>query len=139
MSSNSVYTNASLDFETNVIRLLEILDDNNDIIVCKFHQVSLENVPSYTALSYTWGSARDSKKILIDGVLVPVRKNIWNFLKQTRKDREWKFIWIDALCIDQDNPMERNHQVKMMRAIYSSVSSHFCSSHHTKSIDLFIA
>jgi hypothetical protein len=31
-----------------------------------------------------------------------------------------KHFWIDALCIDQTNIAERNHQVQMMGQIYSS-------------------
>ena len=119
--SNSVYADISLDSKTDSIRLLEILDHKAGTIVCRFHRVCLEDAPGYTALSYTWGSAKEAKELLIDGTRVFVRQNVWNFLQQTRRDRTWKFIWIDALCIDQGNPDERNHQVKMMRAIYSSV------------------
>jgi hypothetical protein len=37
----------------------------------------------------------------------------------SRLPRTWKYIWIDALCIDQSNLPERNHQVKLMSALYS--------------------
>lgn len=131
-ASKSVYTHVSLDSESNVIRLLEILDDKAGNIVCKFHRVRLDNAPGYTALSYTWGSATETRKILIDGTWFSVRQNVWNFFQQTRIGRRWRFIWIDALCIDQNNPVERNHQVNMMRAIYSSVCSLlWCKFHNT--------
>jgi hypothetical protein len=130
--SKSVYADISLDSKTASIRLLEILDHKAGTIVCRFHRVRLEDAPGYTALSYTWGSAQQAKELLIDGTWVSVRQNVWNFLQQTRRGRTWRFIWIDALCIDQDNPDERNHQVKMMRAIYSSVCPLFlCLFHGT--------
>lgn len=34
--------------------------------------------------------------------------------------RRWKYFWIDAICIDQSNTLERNHQVQMMSEIYKS-------------------
>jgi hypothetical protein len=34
----------------------------------------------------------------------------------------WKYFWIDALCIDQSNVLERNHQVNLMSRIYSKAA-----------------
>jgi hypothetical protein len=34
-------------------------------------------------------------------------------------------VWIDAICIDQGNDFERNHQVGLMRRIYSAASEVF--------------
>ncbi|KAF2435386.1 hypothetical protein EJ08DRAFT_729880 [Tothia fuscella] len=35
----------------------------------------------------------------------------------------WRYFWIDAICIDQSNVLERNHQVKLMSLIYSHATS----------------
>jgi hypothetical protein len=53
-----------------------------------------------------------------------IRKNLWDFLSiyQSRVTPESR-IWIDAICIDQENTKERNHQVTMMRDIYSDAQS----------------
>lgn len=34
----------------------------------------------------------------------------------------YRFFWIDALCINQDNVLERNHQVGMMKNIYTTAN-----------------
>jgi hypothetical protein len=34
--------------------------------------------------------------------------------------RRWKYFWIDAICINQEEVAERNHQVRMMSDIYKS-------------------
>jgi hypothetical protein len=48
-----------------------------------------------------------------------VRENLWWALKHLRfKDQE-RDLWIDALCIDQSRPEEKNHQVQLMGHIYS--------------------
>jgi len=39
--------------------------------------------------------------------------------------REVEYIWIDALCTDQNNLEERSHQVKIMRHIYSNALKTF--------------
>lgn len=42
------------------------------------------------------------------------------FLDQMRQQQRFFFFWIDALCINQEDTFERNHQVQMMRKIYSA-------------------
>jgi len=78
---------------------------------------------SYQALSYMWGEADDFDfQIWLNDVLVPVRQNLLCALRVLRADEDTiKLpIWIDALCIDQENIEERGHQVDMMGVIYSS-------------------
>jgi hypothetical protein len=74
----------------------------------------------YKALSYTWGSPeQDRHHIVVDGKLLEVRENLYDFFGIYRK--KWKkcrTLWIDAICIDQSNTHERNHQVGMMSHIY---------------------
>lgn len=49
-----------------------------------------------------------------------VRQNLYKFLKSYRQTLKRKYLWIDALCIDQGNIPERNHQVAQMTSIYSN-------------------
>lgn len=42
----------------------------------------------------------------------------YDALRHLRRECQGKLFWIDALCIDQDNLDERNHQVQMMHQIY---------------------
>ncbi|CAN9440695.1 unnamed protein product [Alternaria alternata] len=99
---------------------------------------------SYVALSYTWGPPDAGKSISIDGKPFEVRENLWNFLNEactrgtftrntTFTGEDWRnvfpgtyipeeeqvYLWIDAICIDQSQVEERNHQVAMMGKIYS--------------------
>ena len=85
-----------------------------------FHCVSLEAPPAYTALSYTWGDAIHPRRITVDSnTTIDVRKNLWEFLhQQSSIISEPKLFWIDAICIDQSDIHERNHQVNLMKQIY---------------------
>lgn len=76
--------------------------------------------PDFTSLSYTWGNPDEDHKILLNGCLVSVRSNLWAFLREIRDWDEYRhrWLWIDALCIDQSNTNERMHQVGRMAHIY---------------------
>lgn len=61
----------------------------------------MDNARTYEALSYVWGPATPNFPILLNGYRHEVRINLLNFLIQTGEhDR----IWIDALCVLQNNP-----------------------------------
>lgn len=71
-----------------------------------------------TACSYVWGGSKPSQLILINERPFHIRQNLHDFLLQMRKDGFLKPLWVDALCIDQSNTSERNHQVRQMGSIY---------------------
>jgi hypothetical protein len=130
MNSNGAYIDAALDLSKRCIRLVEILDkDPLDSVHCLLKSFPLSTCPSYTALSYTWGSPPDTQEITVNGNSFPVRENLARFLEQMRLDRKgkgWRYFWIDAICIDQSNISERNHQVGLMKQIYSQVGFRRC-------------
>ncbi|KAH9866052.1 hypothetical protein J1614_008616 [Plenodomus biglobosus] len=79
-------------------------------------------MPEYVALSYTWGSPSPTYRILINDTPYMVRENLFRFLCAYRKDPRCDthpFLWIDQICIDQENTNERNHQVRLMKSVYS--------------------
>lgn len=73
----------------------------------------------YEALSYVWGSENDKKPIYVDGKELRVTANLHVALSHLRH-RFWeRFLWIDAICIDQKENAEKNHQVQSMAKIYA--------------------
>ncbi|KEZ43251.1 hypothetical protein SAPIO_CDS4947 [Scedosporium apiospermum] len=73
---------------------------------------------SYSALSYVWGERSHPRTILVDGAPVPITANLFAALRRLRRDREPLELWVDALCINQDDVQERNHQVRLMGDVY---------------------
>jgi len=74
---------------------------------------------SYAALSYTWGSPNDKHwRIWVDGKPVLVRDNLYTALQTLRDQQISTTLWIDALCINQNDVYEKNHQVGLMAQIY---------------------
>lgn len=92
----------------------------------------------YDALSYTWATedVDDGKTGRIhcpDGV-VAITENCEAALRHLRFQFAPRQLWVDAICIDQSNVKERNHQVGLMDQIFKSASTvHICikdPSHH---------
>lgn len=86
-------------------------------------QCSMEHAPfistEYRCLSYVWGPPGSETQIKINGQIAWVRPNLHAFLKVAREKYAFILLWIDALCIDQENNPERDHQVQEMGKIYS--------------------
>ncbi|KPI35980.1 uncharacterized protein AB675_10436 [Cyphellophora attinorum] len=110
------------------IRVLDLSRrlSHDGLIQCSVRTISLGpafNIETlnFKALSYAWGDSDQPKHhILLDGKLFVIRNNLYDFLEVYRK--RWttcRTLWIDAICIDQSNITERNHQVWMMGHIYS--------------------
>lgn len=119
-----MYEKHSLDI--NSTRSMRILPpestDGSDIISCRLGVVSLDESPKYRALSYVWGDPSVTKPILVDDTTVQVRMNLWTFLDQMRNEQYWDALWIDALCINEDDLEERSEQVSIMGPIYTKAT-----------------
>jgi hypothetical protein len=59
-----------------------------------------------------------TKPILNDGKEHQIRHNLWLALLQLHLAEEERILWIDAVCINQNDIWERNHQVGFMSFIY---------------------
>lgn len=78
---------------------------------------------SYDALSYCWGGNRTSRSISCNGVDFPITTNLFEALKILRFTKEnQRHLWVDAICIDQDNDNEKAVQVWNMFMIYQGAS-----------------
>ncbi|KAF8849427.1 HET-domain-containing protein, partial [Acephala macrosclerotiorum] len=83
--------------------------------VDRFNSPSLQ----YEALSYEWGSSQDTThSILLNDQSFLIRHNLWQALRALRSETEERVLWVDAICINQEDVLERNHQVEMMGDIY---------------------
>ena len=87
-------------------------------IECEMATFSLDDQPLHTALSYCWTKQPASCEIRINGKHYLVRPNLYAFLQVMRKEGDPCWIFIDAICINQDDPTERSSQVALMGAVY---------------------
>jgi hypothetical protein len=109
----------------NCIRLLKILPVQADrIIRCHLEEFSLDDNPTYTAISYTWGSQHETHAIFVNDHSLLVPKNLWRFLDSARSmgGELSSWLWIDMLSINQGDIFERGHQVSLMPAIFRTAN-----------------
>jgi hypothetical protein len=88
------------------------------VIKCSIKNVKTNVSLHYFALSYMWGPIV-TKPIQLNGQEYVVRENLWHALLRLRNMGKSIPFWIDAICINQDDESERNHQVSQMSTIYS--------------------
>ncbi|RSL44967.1 hypothetical protein CEP54_014469 [Fusarium duplospermum] len=112
-----------LNLKARQIRLLELNPGKNpDDMSLYFRCIELSDCTQYTALSYTWGDEKATRNVSVGGGgTIKIRENLWSFLRlQSSIISKPAFFWIDAICINQSNVHERNHQVNMMKHIYAN-------------------
>lgn len=109
------------------IRLLEIVSVEPEIAF-KTHVISLHDEPVFTALSYVWGYPPTWVDVTVDGAKISVTENLTNAVKDIHSlwaqqlpqiTLDFKRIWADAICINQQDVVEKGFQVPLMREIYS--------------------
>jgi ankyrin repeat protein len=123
--SHTLIHPAYTELRENRIRLLKILPIQADrTIRCRLEEFSLDDGPTYTAISYTWGSQHGCHTVLVNDHSLLVPKNLWRFLGSARAVggdlSSW--LWIDMLSINQADISERGHQVSLMPAIFRTAS-----------------
>jgi hypothetical protein len=106
------------DLTQQVFRLLEVhpRQPNAPIKVRIWHSTILTQ---YRCLSYMWGNQTERHTIVVNDRTFRVGRNLHDFLDHASRYHSNQPLWIDAICIDQDNNAERGHQVQKMGQIYS--------------------
>lgn len=109
-----------LDHNVREIRLLKIKPAPFDAkIEGQLFHTSLDDPCPYEALSYRWGAMEFSEPITLDGQPFHITKSLDEALRHLRDESEARTLWVDAVCINQADTSERNHQVSLMRDIYA--------------------
>lgn len=85
---------------------------------CSLSVYPVAEAPAYEALSYEWGEPRMSYRMHCDGKVILITPTLEVALRQLRRRRKCRLLWIDQLCINQQDREERGHQVNIMKTIY---------------------
>jgi hypothetical protein len=85
---------------------------------CSLLSLGLHETPPYEAISYTWDGQTPDQPLIVNGRCLRVTRNAWDIVRSraTRKTVRW--LWIDAICINQEDTVEKSSQVAMMDKIY---------------------
>lgn len=106
------------------IRVLKLEPGSwNSPIRCSLEPHDLDTgILSFEAMSYVWGTSVDRKKVICDSQRFSVTTNLFDALQTFRHSDQVRILWADAICINQNDAEEKNHQVPLMRLIYSKAS-----------------
>ncbi len=88
-------------------------------IVCDISCNPINDPKPYTALSYVWGSDDRTHTAEIAGKLFKITQSLDEALRHIRDRNRAVTLWIDQVCINQDNNAEKSAQVNLMRNIYT--------------------
>jgi hypothetical protein len=102
--------------QTGEFRLLSLKPGTGRILEGEF--IDYNN--SYEAVSYVWGGSEQADVIYIQGRTLPITMNLSLVLRDLRSSTKSRVLWIDAICINQQDVHERGQQVQLMRDIYSN-------------------
>jgi hypothetical protein len=83
----------------------------------------LSSNPSYSAVSYTWGDPGLTETLWIEDAVINITRNLHDLLLRFRRtDEEEVILWVDAICINQNDKKEKTVQIPLMSKIYSSAN-----------------
>lgn len=114
------------------IRVLALLPGAyHETVQCVLKHADFEDCLEYVALSYVWGNPSITEPIRLGYehrepyetlCHFEVTKNLVAALRNIRKITSTQILWVDAICINQENDQERSVQVQKMGRIYSAAS-----------------
>ncbi|EPE29752.1 hypothetical protein GLAREA_00912 [Glarea lozoyensis ATCC 20868] len=132
----STFQYKPLDMPKLQIRLLRLHPTENrdsiDASIQHFSVFSLGSTPNYIAASYMWGTCLPTENILVGGKIFKIRPSLKHFLVrlQERPRVLWDsststqfYLWIDSICINQEDAKEKSSQVGLMKSIFTRAES----------------
>ncbi|OJZ90565.1 hypothetical protein ASPFODRAFT_40960 [Aspergillus luchuensis CBS 106.47] len=120
------YTEVPLESPHSTTRMIRLLPnkDKDAEIECELFNYDLASGGGadshlYEALSYVWGRNTRSRTIILNSCVFPVTENLYLALSRLRNRQLERILWVDAICIDQNNREEKAKQIPLMREIYA--------------------
>lgn len=114
-----------LDTTSKQIRLLNIHPGSEPAAICcsiSCTSLASEEHTKYEAISYCWGDIKARETIDLDGRKTSITQSAGNALRAVRRKDEARVVWLDAICINQQDVKERGAQVSMMGDIYRAAT-----------------
>ncbi|KAF9735777.1 hypothetical protein PMIN06_002143 [Paraphaeosphaeria minitans] len=113
------------------IRLLHIHDYSNEestnTTTFEIHVVELpsDGKPfAFETLSYTWGAPKRVASLYFrnEPGAIGLTQNLSQAIPHIARNSQTRYLWIDQLCINQNDPQEKSQQVSIMDQIYKAAS-----------------
>lgn len=134
-SQNELYTYSLAwplaSWQTRLIKLLPDLPESE--LECELHVGDIianpgmglsgqRRVQEYEALSYSWGKPERTAKVRCNARQASIPPGLFEALQGLRLRDQPRWLWCDALCINQDDPKEKSAQIQNMLHIFQKAS-----------------
>lgn len=116
------YTTLSGDADSFRILVIEA-GTGSEPIRCSLESARLSSRPAYHALSYYWGDQSQLEAIFVNNIRVAITRNLWLALVSLREADEDTPLWADAICINQQDDLEKASQIPIMGSVYQGANS----------------
>lgn len=96
--------------------------DDELVVDLHIEAFTTHNPPKYEALSYVWGSPEPPQFIRVGshgGATLQVTTSLKTALQHLRYPDEKRIMWIDALCINQSDDVEKGAEVARMGELFA--------------------
>ena len=122
LSELPIFWYRPLNFAVREIHVLDLQDPcrlaDGHVICGIIRHLSLNDNTTFVALSYGWGINLLKRPVVINWNVFQVTENLAEALERFQ-DADWILpIWIDAICIHQEDDVEKSSQVQEMRNMY---------------------
>jgi hypothetical protein len=104
------------------VALIEPSSDTTALITVNLDIASPSNYHPFDALSYCWAGLKGMEEIMLCGRKTSVTANLYEALRQLRSTTSTVRLWIDSICINQNDREERSSQVAMMDQLYRNAT-----------------
>jgi hypothetical protein len=99
-------------------QLIEVdVIDGPGLGICETSEIA-----NYEALSYAWGDPAVVCSVTCNGTQLGIALELATALQYLRSSKADRYIWCDAICINQRDLAEKAHQVKNMLRIFEKAS-----------------
>jgi hypothetical protein len=112
----------AIDKSTDQIRLLVLQPKTRfGLVKCNLESRSLDSAGSFEAISYRWSDNGQPMAILVGRQRKIVSNTVYLLLRSLQSDSK-RVLWLDSICINQDDKEEKEWQIPLMRKVYSSAT-----------------
>ena len=131
-------------------RLIDLGDNDQGGSICLIEtsDARLQPSSSYAALSYCWGTEEQAARQLtttsavllqrLDGILFDEMTPVMQDMVKTARALLIRYIWIDALCIVQDDIEDWAHEAERMGSVYANAFVTICAASTSSCLDSFL-
>lgn len=122
------YKPLSAEADTRLIEL-EPAPDASSPLQCHIAELCLssDDLVEYEALSYTWGEPEFTETLHViedqyKTSIVKITANLSDALQRVRLSDRKRMLWVDAVCINQQDDSDKSKQIPAMAQIFSGAS-----------------